>query len=430
MGHHDVEIGTHTVWGAAHPFFLSAADRAYHLYIVGRSGMGKTTLLKELLRQHIEAGAGCALIDPHGDVADTLLELIPRHRVRDVAYIDPTLTKYRTVINPFYRPPEDENARALIGYNVVSTFKHLFHESWSDTRLQYILTNTVLALLDARDELRPTLASIPVMLGHEGYRMRIVGCVRNKGVRRFFEDEVPRWGTQYLNDALGPVLNRVGQFLTHPGLRQMFGTWKPTIDFADIINNGRILIVRIPKGVFGEEPTNYFGSFAMTGLQVAAMARAKTPEADRRPFELVVDEFQNFGTDIATQMLSEARKFGLSLTIAHQFMDQLEATVRDAVFGNVGSYIAFRVGEADAKILAREIGGFSASTYSGLGRGQVVAQLLEGSTPGNVLLGQTNPPSTHSHGQATKIKAQSRKRYCVRAETADRLVTNWLAQFA
>jgi len=428
MEHHRVEIGTYDHWGER-SIGLDAVDRAYHLYLIGRSGMGKTTLLKEMLRQDIEAGAGCGIIDPHGDIAEELLELIPPHRVRDVVYLDPTLKNYRTVINPFYRPPDDANAKALIGYNIISTFKHLWHGAWGETRLQYILTNIVLALLDASDELRPTLASISLVLVNEAYRTRVIRCIKNDAVLRFFTEELADWDSRYLTEAIGPVQNRIGQFLTHPSLRQTFGTWKPTIDFGDIINTGKILIARIPKGTFGEEPTNYFGSFTMSGLQVAAMGRAEKKRDERKPFYLYVDEFQSVGSDATTQIFSESRKFALFLTVGHQYLDQLDDQVREAIFGNVGNYISFRVGERDAEILANEIDGFSATTITGLGRGQVVAQLLRDSTPSNAILGRTNAPSSHSYGQARKIKQQCRKRYCVRTVAVEQTVTQWLGKF-
>lgn len=428
MENERVEIGSYTHWGDR-TLTLSDADRAYHVHIIGRSGMGKTTLLKEMLRQDIEQGKGCALIDPHGDIADELLDLIPSHRIDDVVYIDPSLKKFRTIINPFYKPPADPNAKALIGYNVVSTFKHLWHDAWSDTRLQYILTNITLALLDADDRLRPTLASIPLVLVDEQYRSKVVACIENDAVRRFFTDEMGEWDSRYLTEAIGPVQNRIGQFLTHPALRQTFGIWQPTIDFRSILDGGKILIVRIPKGTLGEEPTNYFGSFTMSGIQVAAMGRAEQKESERRPFYLYVDEFQNVGTDATAQMFSEARKFGLSLTVCHQYINQLEDTVRDAVFGNVGSYISFRVREKDAEILANEIDGFSANIITGLGRGEVVAQVLEGSAPSEPRLAKTNAPGAHAHGHAAKIKQQSRKRYCVRADAVEQTVTAWLSQF-
>lgn len=423
-----IEIGTYHYYGER-TLALSDIDRAYHLYIIGRSGMGKTTLLKEILRQDIDAGCGCALIDPHGDIADELLDLIPSRRIDDVVFVDPSLKKYRTVINPFYRPPDDPNAKALIGYNIVSTFKHLWYDSWSDTRLQYILTNIVLALLDADDDLRPTLASIPLMLVNEAYRSKVLACIKNDAVKRFFTEEMGEWDSRYLTEAVGPVQNRIGQFLTHPTLRETFGIWKPTVDFKSMMDSGKIFIARIPKGTLGEEPTNYFGSFTMTGLQVAAMGRAEEKEDERKPFYLFVDEFQNFGTDATAQMFSESRKFGLHLTVAHQYIDQLSDEVRNAVFGNVGSYISFRVRDKDAEILAREIDGFSAEQITGLGRGEVVTQLLVDSTPSNPRLGKTSPPNPHVHGHKAKIKQQSRKRFCVRSDTANRVSLGWLSRF-
>ena len=393
--------------------------------------MGKTTLLREMLRQDIEAGKGCGLIDPHGDISGELLHFIPRSRIDDVVYIDPSLSKYQVVINPFYRPPADPNARALIGYNVVSTFKHLWHDAWGDTRLQYILTNIVLALLDAPDDLRPTLASIPLMLVNDDYRARVARAVQNDSVKRYFEGELALWNKRYLDEALGPVQNRIGQFLMHPAHRHIFGSWQPTIDFREAIDEGKILIVRVPKGTFGEEPTNYFGSFAMSGLQTAAMARAELPpEEERRPFYLYVDEFQNVGTDATMQIFSEARKFGLYLTVAHQYLDQLDDPVRSAVFGNVGSYVSFRVSQRDAEILAREIDGFNAQIISELGQGEVVAQLLQEQTPSTAIKGRTFPPSHPTDSHAREIKRQCRKRYCVRTEKVEDAVVNWLRQFS
>lgn len=427
---HEIVLGKFEGWGREYPMTLSDRDRAFHSYLIGRSGMGKTSLMQQMVRQDIEAGKGCGIIDPHGDVAEALLSHIPRHRIDDVIYLDPSLQNYRVVINPFYQPPTDPAARANIGYGVVSTFKHLWHDAWGETRLQYILTNCILGLLDAPSYLRPTLASIPLMLVHEGYRKQVVRFVKNGEVKWFFEHELEQWGKRYLDEAIGPVQNRVGQFLTHPTLRQTFGSYQPTIDFKRAIDEGNILIVRIPKGILGEEPTNYFGSFILGGLQAAAMARADQREEDREPFYLAIDEFQNFGTDATKQIFSEARKFGLYLTIAHQYLDQLEDNVREAVFGNVGSYISFRVGEGDADILAREIDGFNAGIIGGLGRGQVVAQLIRNGTPGNAIMGTTFAPTEGSKTHVSKIKQISRKRYHRKPSKVDAQVTTWLRQFS
>ena len=412
---------------------LSDEERENHLYIIGKSKTGKTTLIREMLRQDIAAGKGCGLIDPHGDIAASLLDQIPKRRVDDVVYLDPTLEKYRAVINPFYRPPENESARALVGYNIVSVFKHIFHEQWSDTRLQYILTNVCLALLDAPAHLRPTLASIPLMLLDERYRKEVVTHVRNERVRSYFTGEMEKWNDQYLSEAIGPVQNRIGQFLIHPVLRHTFGAYKPTLNFREIIDEGKILIVRAPSGIFGEEPTKYFTSFVMGEIQTAAMGRASLRETERQAFYLYADEFQTVGTDATAQIFSEARKFGLYLTVANQFVNQLKEAVRAAIFGNVGSLIAFRVGGPDAEVLAKEISGMSHNQFINLGRGEVLARLYKTDDErGSWLLTTdfaTNPPSSHSFGQGEKIKRYCRRRYYIRTEKVNQRITEWLQRF-
>lgn len=391
--------------------------------------MGKTTLMQEIFRQDIEAGRGCGLIDPQGDVAERALSFIPRHRVDDVVYLDPTLSRYRIVINPFYRPPKDENARALLSYNILSTFKHLWHDNWGETRMQYILTNLIFGLMDAPEHLRPTMMGIPIMAIDAGYRTAVLSHVKNANVKRFFTEEMAQYGSNFLAEALAPIQNRIGQFLTHPAMRHTFGSYKPTVDFQEIIDQGRILIVRIPKGVFGEEPTNYFGSFTMAGLQAAAMSRAHLPEQKRKPFFLNVDEFQNFGTDASAQVFSESRKFKFYLTVAHQYLDQLQDEVLEAIFGNVGSYISFRMREEDAQRLAKGIDGFNARTISGLGKGEVVAQLMQDGMPSEPIQGCTHSPAKAAHCNEANIKRQCRQRYYHKRETIERQVTSWLNQF-
>jgi hypothetical protein len=379
--------------------------------------------LRNLIAQDIATGAGCALIDPHGDLALEVIDCVPGQRIDDVIVVDPSDTEHPVGFNPFYRVPPDE--RSLMAANLTAAFKHIWRESWGP-RLEYILFNTIAALLDAPDSLRPSFISIPLLLTQRSYREAVIRHVHDPRVRSFFVDEFGRWNDRQLEERLGSVQNKIGQFLANPFVRNIFGQWKPSVDLSDVLTNHRILIVRLAKGLVGEEPANLLGSFIATGLQHAAMQRAALPEAQRLDFHLHIDEFHNFTTDAFAGVLSEARKYGLTLTIAHQYLAQLSPEVANAVFGNVGSIISFRVSNTDAERLAAEIGELHPRVFRDLEVGEICARLLQADQTALLCQGRTEPQLTTRYGKWKTVRLQSRQRHGRPRATVESRISLWL----
>ena len=422
----DTHIGFHTVWGGQQPLVLSRGDRRRHVYIVGQTGTGKSTLFCNLLAQDIASGAGCALIDPHGDLAHAVLASVPRHRVDDVVVLDPSDVNRPVSVNPFYRVPKDE--RPLAAANITGIFEHIWDLGTHTPRLVYILRNVIAALLDAPDELRPTFISIPRVLVHAEYRRRVVASIEDSEVRRFFIDEYERWNERQRAEYIGSVQNKIGEFLANPFVRNIIGQWKPTIDFYDIMQSNKILIVRLAKGTLGEVPMKLLGSFVVSGLQQGALRRASLPEAERTDFHLHIDEFQNFTTSAATfeSLLSEARKYGLTLTAGHQYLDQVPESVQAAVFGNVGTFIAFRVGPDDAVRLAKQIGEDYSRILVEQSRGEICGRITKDVEAGQAFMGMTIPQAYTRHGHTKNILHQSRMRYGIDRQRVEKDRARWL----
>lgn len=406
---------------------LLRSDRRRHLYIVGQTATGKSTLFRNLIGQDIEVGAGCALIDPHGDLALEVLASVPTHRTDDVVVIDPSDIENPVGFNPMYRVAADE--RALVAANLTSTFKHIWRDSWGP-RLEYILFNTIAALLEAPDQLRPTFLSIPRVLVQRDYREAVVRNVSDPRVRSFFVDEFAKWNDRQLEERLGSVQNKIGQFLSNPSVRNIFGQWKPSIQLDEVLRENRILVVRLAKGLVGEEPANLLGSFIATGLEQAAMRRADLPEHERPDFHLHIDEFHNFTTDAFAGMLSEARKYGLTITCGNQYLAQLTPEVSNAVFGNVGSIVSFRVSAGDAERLSEEIGEFHPRIFRDLERGEVCARLLQGDVGALVCQGRTLPGEVIDEQKQRNILQQSRMRYAKKRADVEGRIGKWFAREA
>lgn len=332
-------------------FGIRLDDRRRHLAIVGKTGMGKSTLLLQLLSADIRAGRGVALIDPHGDLADSLLSLIPSRRTNDVVLFDAADCTAPIAFNPLYC--SDVAQRPLVASGVLSAFKKLYGDSWGP-RMEHIFRNGLLAVLEDRDA---SFFSVLRILSDARYRQRLIGRLQDSVVRLFWQDEFNRWKPQFQAEAIAPIQNKVGQFLSHPRLRQILGTPRSSLDLRRIMDEGRVLIVNLSQGRIGEDASKLLGSLLVTSLQQAAMSRADIPEAERRDFVCYIDEFQHFATESFATILSEARKYRLSLVLANQYLAQLDEATRHALFGNVGSLLAFQVGAADAETLAEEFAG-------------------------------------------------------------------------
>lgn len=417
-------IGTFERFGERYPLVLSAEARRQHLYVVGKTGTGKSTLLKSLLVQDIEAGRGCGVIDPHGDLAEELLGQIPRRRTDDVVYFDPGDLEHPVAFNPIEAVPPDE--RHLIARGVVAACEHLWAESWGP-RLAYVLHNAVAALLDATARYGgQTLLGVPRLLVDEEFRRRITGAIENPKVRQFWMEEFPGYGTRLAAEAIAPVQNKVGQFLTSPVLRNILGQPRSTIRPSEIMEEGRILIANLANGKLGEEDTNLLGSLLVTSFQLAAMRRAAIPETERRDFHLAIDEFHSFTTDAFTGIFAEARKYRLALTVAHQYLDQVGKGVQAAIFGNVGTLLAFRVGAEDARRLAREFVPYTAETLTDLSRGEICVRPLVGGEVRQPFLALTAQAPLRTAGRRENMRIQSQTRYGRPRAAVEDKIARWI----
>ncbi len=333
-------------------FGIKRRDRRQHMYVLGKSGTGKSVLLSNMIIQNIENGEGVCVIDPHGELVEGILESIPPHRVKDVVYFNPADTDYHIGFNVIQI--DDPKYKHLVASGLMGIFTKIWANAWS-ARMEYILNNAILALLDTPGS---TLLGIPRLLVDKDYRQTIVNNLKDPVVKAFWIHEYEAWRDQFRNEAIAPIQNKVGQFLSTSIIRNVVGQSKSTIDLFDIMNSGKIFLVNVSKGRVGEDNSALLGGMLITKIQLAAMERVRIAEDERRDFYMYVDEFQNFATDSFANILSEARKYRLNLTLAHQYIGQLttdtSTAVRDAVFGNVGTMIIFRVGATDAEFLEKE----------------------------------------------------------------------------
>lgn len=335
--------------GINHQFGMYRSDRSRHVYIIGQTGAGKTGTLALFALSDIFHGHGYAIIDPHGDFAIDNMRFIPGSRLKDVVYFNPADTAFPLGFNPL--EVTNPNQKTNISSEVIGVLKRMFGESWGP-RLEYILRYTILALLD-----RPstTMLDITRMLTNKKFRQETLGYCTDTVVLNFWKVEFGSWNEKFVAEAISPVLNKVGAFTANPIIRNIIGQQKSTFNIRQIMDEGKILIVNLSKGLIGEDNAAILGAFLVTKIQLAAMSRSDISLIeDRRPFYLYVDEFQNFATDSFATILSEARKYGLNLTVANQYISQMSETVRDAVFGNVGTVISFRVSADDAPILSKQ----------------------------------------------------------------------------
>jgi hypothetical protein len=335
--------------GINHQFGMLRYDRSRHVYIIGQTGAGKSGTLELFALSDIFHGHGYAIIDPHGDFAINNMRFIPGSRLEDVVYFNPADTAYPLGFNPL--EVTDPSMKTNISSEVIGVMKRMFGESWGP-RLEYILRYTILALLDRPNA---TMLDITRMLTDKKFRKDTLSYSTDTVVLQFWNVEFASWNEKFQSEAIAPVLNKVGAFTANPIIRNIIGQPKSTFNIRKIMDEGKILIVNLSKGLIGEDNAAILGSFLVTKIQLAAMSRQDIPNIeDRKPFYLYVDEFQNFATDSFATILSEARKYGLNLTVANQYISQMSDTVRDAVFGNVGTIITFRVSADDAPILAKQ----------------------------------------------------------------------------
>lgn len=333
-------------------FGIKEDDRRRHMYILGKTGTGKSTLLRNMAIQDIRDGHGLAVVDPHGELVEALLENIPSNRINDVIYFNPADMSYPIGFNPL--EVTDPDYRHLVASGLMGIFTKIWAGVWS-ARMEYIMQYCILALIEMPGS---TLLGIQRILVDDDYRNKVLNHVTDPVVKAFWVNEYESWDNKFRNEAIAPIQNKVGQFLATPLIRNVVAQSKSTLDIAQAMNEGKILLINVSKGLVGEDNSSLLGAMFVTKLQLATMERVRVPEKDRKDFYLYVDEFQNFVTDSFASILSEARKYRLSLIVAHQYIAQLvtkdSTKVRDAVFGNVGTIVCFRPGAEDAEFLEKE----------------------------------------------------------------------------
>ncbi|HOC53745.1 MAG TPA: type IV secretion system DNA-binding domain-containing protein [Candidatus Pacearchaeota archaeon] len=382
-------FGKTTFRGEKKKFGIKDDDKRRHVYIIGKTGMGKTELLKNMIVQDILSGKGVGFIDPHGEAAEEILRFVPEERLKDVIYFNPS-----DIENPIaFNIMEDVSAeyRHLIAGGLMGVFKKIWPDVWS-SRMEYILNNSILALLEVPGS---TLLGVNRLLSDPEWREKIVNQIKDPIVKSFWVKEFARYTQRYEVEATAAIQNKIGQFISTPLIRNIIGQERSTIDIRQAMDEEKILIMNLSKGKIGEDNSRLLGALLVTKLQLAAMSRVDTVEYERKDFVLYIDEFQNFSTDSFANILSEARKYRLSLVLAHQYIAQMEERVRDAVFGNVGTMITFRIGAEDAEFLEKEFSPeFFIEDMVNLPKQNIVVKLMINGITSRPFSAETLPPVT------------------------------------
>jgi hypothetical protein len=392
MPDHHITLLARTKWRDRRSVFgIRQEDRLHHLYVIGATGTGKSTLLENLMEQDLADGNGFAFLDPHGDTVGSLMERIPVHRRDEVVYLNAPERSGVLGFNPVESVPAEH--RALAASGILDAFKNVWIDSWGP-RLEHFLRNGLLTLLD---QPMATLADLQRLYGDEGYRRMAIPSVTNPAVRDFWTHEFRSYTDRYRAEAIGPVQNKVGAFLAHPCLYRILVQPKSSFSIRRIMDNGKVFLVNLAKGRLGAEASSLLGALLVSRIGLAALTRADRPEAQRRDFFLYLDEFQNVTTLALASMLSELRKYHVGMVLAHQYLGQLREEVRDAVLGNVGTIICFRVGLEDAQLLAKHLHPtFSALDLTSLPNHEVYLRMM---VEGVV----TKPFSAETLGPATRV---------------------------
>ena len=407
-------------------FGIKRKDRRQHMYVLGKSGSGKSALLGNMIVQNIWNGEGVCVIDPHGELVESVLATIPAHRAKDVIYFNPADTDYHIGFNVLQ--VDDPKYKHLVASGLMGIFTKIWANAWS-ARMEYILNNAILALADTPGS---TLLGIPRLLVDKDYRQVVINNLKDPVIKAFWIHEYENWRDQYRNEAIAPIQNKVGQFLSTSIVRNVVGQAKSTIDLFEMMNTGKIFLVNVSKGRIGEDNSALLGGMIITKLQLAAMERVRIPEDERKDFYLYVDEFQNFVTDAFASILSEARKYRLNLTLAHQYIAQLvtkdSEAVRDAVFGNVGTMIVFRVGAADAEFLEQEFEPeFMIQDMVNLPNYTIYLKLMVDGVTSRPFSAKTLPPYKipENSNVSQEIIESSRKLYARPRETVEKEINEW-----
>lgn len=415
-------LGRTNFRGSQQIFGIKPIDRRRHVYIIGKTGMGKSTLLENMVYSDIVAGRGVGVIDPHGDLADAVLNFIPANRTNDVVLIDPSDKDYAVAFNMLENV--DPALGSIVCSGLVGIFKKIYADSWGP-RLEHILRNTILALLEYPGT---TMLGITRILSDESYRRKIVRKIEDPVVKSFWLDEFAKMQDKIRIEAISPIQNKVGQFLSSPTIRNIVGQPTSTVDLRFFMDKGKIVIINLSKGKIGEDNSALLGAMFLTKFQLDAMSRASIPEKDRKDFYLYVDEFQNFATEAFATILSEARKYKLNLTMANQYIAQMPEEVSDAVFGNVGSIFSFQVGFDDAEYISQQFGEevmppdlVSLSKYTAYMR-----LLIEGMPSKTFSLSTLPPPGLEKDDERIeRVRKVSRERYSRKTTLIQDKIKKW-----
>lgn len=405
-------------------FGIKAEDRAKHVYVIGKTGMGKSNALEVMAIQDIQNGEGLAFIDPHGQSAELLLDFIPEERIDDVIYFAPFDMENPISFNIMEDVGVDK--RHLVVSGLMSAFKKIWVDAWS-ARMEYILNNALLALLEYPDS---TLLGVNRMFADKAYRKKVVDNVTDVSVKAFWEDEFAKYSDKFATEATAAIQNKVGQFISNPLVRNIIGQPKSSFDVRDIMDKKKIMIVNLSKGLVGEANANLLGSFLITKIYLGAMSRANVSQVElsKLPnFYLYVDEFQSFANESFASILSEARKYRLNLTMAHQYIEQMSEEVREAVFGNVGTMIVFRVGAYDSEVLEKEFAPeFEAEDLVNLGRFQMYLKLMVDSVGSRPFSAVGMPPYEKPRvSYKEMIIDRSRKQFSHKRDRVEDDITRW-----
>src|SRR3989339_1843458 len=403
-------------------FGIKRDDRRRHMYLIGKTGMGKSTILENMIVEDIRAGKGVAVVDPHGDLAEKVIQFIPTERINDVVYFNPGDMEYPTAFNVVEHV--EPHLRHLVASGLLAVFKKLWADSWGP-RLEYILRNAILAVLDYPGS---TLLAIIRMLSDKAFRKKVTDNIKDPVVKAFWVNEFAGYNDKFASEAIAPIQNKVGQFLSSSLIRNIVGQVKSSIDVRKVMDKKMILILNLSKGRIGEDNSELLGAMMITKIQLAAMSRVDMPEDKREDFYLYVDEFQNFATESFASILSEARKYHLNLILAHQYIEQLIEEVRNAIFGNVGTLVVFRVGAADAEALAPEfVPIFTEEDIVNLPKYEIYLKLMIDGIASEPFSARGLAPLSKEEleGNLEKVISVSRERYARERAAVEEKIARW-----
>ena len=404
-------------------FGIKTDDRRRHMYFIGKTGMGKSTVLENMIIQDIQVGRGVCLVDPHGELVEKVIAFIPQERVNDVIYFNPSDLSYPIAFNVL--ESVDPEQRHLVVSGLIGVFKKIWADSWGP-RLEYVLHHAISALLEYPGS---TLLGIMRMLVDKTFRKKVIEKVTDPVVKAFWIDEFSKYPDRFQAEAIAPIQNKVGRFLSSALIRNILGQVKSSFSMREVMDQQKILLLNLSKGRVGEDNSALLGAMMITKIQLAAMSRIDMPEYERKDFYLYVDEFQNFATESFINILSEARKYKLNLIIAHQYIEQIDELIRAAVFGNVGTIISFRVGATDAEYLEQEFfPTFTQDNFVNLSKFEIYLKLMIEGVTSDAFSARTLAPlpmPPDAQQVIDKIIKVSRERYAKPREVIEEKITRW-----